>query len=57
MIKQLVSGWKMSNEPLTPFEEFNIWLQGCPTKVKEYEYKLDSIIITFDMKLKGGHEE
>ena len=42
----------MSNEPLTPFEEFNIWLQSCPAKVKEYEYKLDSIVITFEVKLK-----
>ena len=46
----------MSNEPLTPYEEFNIWLQSCPTKVKEYVYKLDSIIITFEMKLEGDHE-
>ena len=47
----------MSNEPLTPYEEFNIWLQSCPTKVKEYVYKPDSIVITFDVKLKGDHEE
>jgi hypothetical protein len=43
----------MSNEPLTLFEEFNIWLQSSPAKIKEYEYKPDSIVITFDVKLKG----
>ena len=46
----------MSNEPLTSYEEFNIWLQSCPTKVKEYVYKPDSIIITLEMKLEGDHE-
>ncbi len=46
----------MSSEPLTPFEEFNLWLQSSPAKVKEYEYKPDLIIITFDVKLKGDHE-
>ena len=47
----------MSNEPLTPFEEFNIWLQSSPTKVKEYEYKSDSVIITFEMTLEGDHNQ
>ena len=47
---------KMSNEPLTPYEEFNIWLQSCPTKVKEYVYKTESIVIEFEMKLQGDYE-
>jgi len=46
----------MSESKLTLYEEFNIWLQSCPTKVKEYEYKSDSIVITFEMKLEGDHE-
>ena len=46
----------MSESKLTDYNKFNIWLQDCPVKVKEYVYKPESIVIEFEMKLEGDHE-
>ena len=45
----------MTTAPQSQYEEFQEWLNQCPTQIEDYQDNIDSVTIRFDTPFMEGN--